>query len=291
MYLWVVIATFMVALLSFNLSIRPDADRAYMEIKAQTVVTKFRAQHNAFKRYIESKRLSKTQVAYNANHNLTDTIAYHSGVGYNDNAFTGTNRSDILNDLAEFKKFLPYGFERDASIYSEVFCFKPHFEADYNYTTVCEEDDIPDAAQRLNCCAAPGVEVFVVSWQQMPGRWINRSTGIPISDMLAVITKSDGFGYAFGYVTKVDQVDYPVMSGGMYRTSEQIYDGGQPTGQYAHNLKYRPAFAALETKMNSNSEFTNYKVYTNSLKGCVHDGEIINPCLIAINKVMNREEN
>ena len=74
MYLWVVIATFMVAILSYNLSVRPDIDRAYMETKAQTVIAKFKAQHNALMGYIASKRISLGSEI--------QTVPYFSGLGY-----------------------------------------------------------------------------------------------------------------------------------------------------------------------------------------------------------------
>ena len=93
MYLWVVLATFMVALLSFNLSIRPDADRAFMEVKAQTVLTKFRAQHYAFVHFIASKRLTLTQ---QHSDNPKNTVDYVSGVGYHDGKIVGT-----LNDAIQ----------------------------------------------------------------------------------------------------------------------------------------------------------------------------------------------
>ncbi|MBR2299408.1 MAG: hypothetical protein IJ870_02395 [Alphaproteobacteria bacterium] len=279
MYLWVVLATFMVALLSFNLSIRPDADRAYMEIKAQTVVTKFRAQHFAFKHFIESKKLTLAE-QYSDNPNLIkNTVDYVSGVGYNDGKILGTINDAIK--VEDIQHYLPYGFQTDTKIFSKVFCFKPNqnqYDSDANFARVCEDDDtISDPFLKGTCCAAPGIKVFVISWQEMPSRWLNHTTGRPLSDMMSVITKSDGFGSSFGYITNVENVSGAVVSGGMYRTlGEEKDDKGNATGKYVHEIKYRPVFDVLK----SDKDF----------QVCMKNDKIQNPCLIAINQVLNREE-
>ena len=46
MYLWVVIATFITIIYSYNLPVRADLDRVHAESRAGVVVTKFFAQHN-----------------------------------------------------------------------------------------------------------------------------------------------------------------------------------------------------------------------------------------------------
>ncbi|HCU58830.1 MAG TPA: hypothetical protein DIC64_02490 [Alphaproteobacteria bacterium] len=274
MYLWVVLATFMVALLSFNLSIRPDADRAFMEVKAQTVLTKFRAQHYAFVHFIASKRLTLTQ---QHSDNPKNTVDYVSGVGYHDGKIVGT-----LNDAIQaqdVEKYLPYGFQTDPNVFSKVYCFRPtSFDADANYSIVCENDtNIPTQDLRNTCCGAPGILVFVISWQEMPSRWINRNSNIPMSDMMSVITKADGYGSNIGYITNVDTVKGAVISGGMYRTlGEEKDENNNLTGKYVHEIKYKPVFKVLE----SDKDF----------ETCMKDNEIKNPCLIAINQVSNREE-
>ena len=95
---------------------------------------------------------------------------------------------------------------------------------------------------------------------------------------MAVITKMEGYGSTFGYITEVENVDGPVISGGIYRTlGQELGPDGTPTGKYIREIKYKPVFDALK-------DDENFKI-------CVEDNEINNPCLIAINQVSNREEN
>ena len=64
MYLWVVLATFIVALYSYNLSVRSDLDRVFAETKASVVIAKFRALHNGVKDYFNSQAPSKTGLTH-----------------------------------------------------------------------------------------------------------------------------------------------------------------------------------------------------------------------------------
>jgi len=285
MYLWVLLATFMVALLSFNLSIRPDSDRALMETKAQTIITKFRVQHYGFAHYIASKKLTKAQLSSQDPLVKKDSVDYASKVGYNDGNVLGVPSelneaitSELVN-TQDIQKYLPYGFQTDATIYSKVFCFKPQtFESDENYDTVCENDISIPFDLRKTCCAASGTDVLVISWQKMPPRWISHTTQKPLSDMMSAMTKSEGYGSTIGFVTNVDDASGPVVSGGMYRTPiAQIDSEGKPTGKYTYELKYRPIYNIL--------------IEDDDFKDCVNENKIKNPCLIAINKVSNREEN
>ena len=49
MYIWVVLATFIVALAAFNLPVRPDMRNVYVSPQAEAVITKLYLQHKAAK--------------------------------------------------------------------------------------------------------------------------------------------------------------------------------------------------------------------------------------------------
>lgn len=204
MYLWVLIATFMVALLSYNLSVRPDADRAYMETKAQTIVAKFKAQHNAFRLYIDSLKIKQDEER--------ETVDYVSDLGYNNGKLIYHHEEVSDSDLSasDVAKYQPFGYHPQSDVYSKVYCM---VERDDEIQT-CEEYYHDDT-----CCAFPEVTVYVVSWQSLPSRWVNKSDDdvyIPTSDMMSVISKIDGFGDRFGYADYQAQgKDDPVVSGGI----------------------------------------------------------------------------
>ena len=334
MYLWIVLGTFMVALLSFSLPIRSDIDRQNNEMKAQTVVTKFRAQHNAFRQYIESHALKKNDDGV---YESPETVPYYSGLGYKgsgnksgqmlpsyfvkkniaeDGFRSGLGVSKPFNastELTTMRQYLPFGFKEDSNIYSKVYCFATEGNDKFNYSEICEEHDdfrFSDLEKEY-CCSRSDVDVYVISWQEMPARWkqpdpLFPDIPQPIADMMAVIAKSDGYGFSFGYVTylkglgdsstaqkkevirdkfgKEMFVDRgtQIMSGGMYRTLRVQRDAnGKSTGVYKEDLGYRPIFNILLR----DPDFSGICAYND---GAGNSG-ILNPCLIAVNRVNNRE--
>jgi len=55
MYIWILLATIMIALSFLNLSPRADKEGAFAEVKAESLVSRFRTEHGAFTRVIECK--------------------------------------------------------------------------------------------------------------------------------------------------------------------------------------------------------------------------------------------
>ena len=254
MYLWIVIATFMVALISFNLSVRPDADRAYMETRASAIITKFRIQHNAFKDYVYSLRLPKDSAE--------STVVYTSGLAYKNGTLSagtyGTNGGAQLN-AKDVEDYMPVGFEPTPNIYSKVFCFKmASYEIDQDYAQTCEQE-----TGKQFCCADSLSFNYIVSWQKIPTRWMGQN-GKPISDMMTALSNAEGYGQSIGYIATVENIDHPVISGGAGMAVDMNLG--------KRVLKYQPVFTAV----------TNDADYQEVCKE--------NLCFIAINKVQNREE-
>jgi len=354
MYLWIVLGTFMVALMSFSLPIRPDMDRTNSDTKAQVVITKFRTQHNAFKRYIESKSVKLSEMQANDEAGQSNTVVYYSGIGYSGanyfemptsedpahmlsstivgganipttpNTFrSSTDFAKPFNkdvELADFRRFLPYGFEKAGNIVSKVYCFANNTDEAYNYSTVCEADEHFSSATdvRANCCARSDVDVYVISWQPLPSRWVQKEKGAnfgtrknppkPTADMMAAIAKSEGYGSSFGYITWLpDEEGKPVqedvfswidprgikrtlkrnvkiLSGGMFRSTKAVAHESEEDGKVTYTMeefvRYRPIFDVV----------LNDPLY---FALCTRSGftdQLSNPCLFAINKVINREE-
>lgn len=254
MYLWIVIATFMVALISYNLSVRPDVDRAYMETRASTIVTKFRVQQNALKDYLSSFILPKDSAE--------SAVPYSSGLTYAGGEFlwdkSHGNSTTIALSAQDVEKYWPWGFEPYPDTFSKVFCFKiVSYDMDQDYAQSCE-----DVTGDNRCCTDTMSRVYVISFQQIPSRWI-AADGKPISDMRAALSKSEGYGYAIGYTVEDDSIaSHPVVSGGM----------GMGTKDGKRVLKYQPVYTAL----------VNDSDYQATCKN--------KTCLIAIDQIKSREE-
>lgn len=99
MYLWVVIATFITILLSYNLSVRPDMDRAYAETRASVAIAKFRALHNGVKDYLNSQAPEKTGQT---------RVTYYPGTGVNVSTPEGSQASSLTDE--DIRNYLPVGY-------------------------------------------------------------------------------------------------------------------------------------------------------------------------------------
>ena len=204
MYLWVVLATFITVLLSYNLSVRPDMDRAFAETKASVVIAKFRALHNGVKDYLNSQAPEKTGQA---------RVTYYPGTGVNVSTPEGSQASSLTVD--DIRNYLPVGYIKadetlddianitgGGKIVSKVFC-----------SNECIADD--------DCSS-----IYVVSFTQMPTRWINKISNMPNADMMGALTHMRGYGKDIGYTDiKNGKV---ILSGGQ---AVQHYDEyGNPVG-------------------------------------------------------------
>ncbi len=179
MYIWVVVATFITILYSFNMSVRADLDRTHAESRAGVVVTKFTAQHNALREYFNSQARAKTG----------DTaVSYYPGNGYN------LPEGETSIESAKIEGFLPHGYTDDPAVTTRV---------------ICLEEDKPEASNCTysvdgSCCTDEGVAIYVVSYREIPSRWVNKVTFLPSADLLGAMAKAPGFGKRFGYTEYVD---------------------------------------------------------------------------------------
>lgn len=228
MYLWVVLATFITILYSFNISIRADMDRVHAETKAGIVLTKFRAQHNAVKEYLNSQAPEKTGQT---------RVTYYPGDGFNsttgaDLSKDGSAQEGGINYRNEIEKYLPVGYEPDGETVSKVFCLENGNPAS------------PQCASGADgsCCSNEYMGVYVVSFRTIPSRWINKITKLPNADLLGAMAHTNGYGSNFGYT---DQIDGKlVISGGNFETKTTVDAEGNSS--VSRNFRHREIFNAVK---------------------------------------------
>lgn len=221
MYLWIVIATFITLLASFNLPVRPDMDRVFSETKAQVVITKFNALHNGVKDYFNSQAPSKTGLT---------RVTYYPGDGVNVIAAEEGLAAALTKE--QIAPYLPFGYIKDGEtlddvaslvgggdIVSKVFCF-----AEGNTEEQCLSGG--DGSCCSDRCLEDGVcaGIYVVSFTRMPTRWINKISNMPNADMLAALSKVRGYGKSIGYTLVQDGKVW--LSGGKF-VSHMAPDGSQ----------------------------------------------------------------
>lgn len=225
MYLWIVIATFVTLLYSYNLGVRADYDRALAETKAQVVLTKFLAQHNAVKEYLNEQATEKTGMT---------RVPYYPGDGYNsttgaDFASDGSQVQNGINYKIKVDKYLPFGYEADQETVTKVFCIK---DGEINGNgPQCE------SAGEGSCCSDPFTGIYVVSFRPIPSRWFNHTTNMPNADMIGAMSRVDGYGQFFGYLDNSGGV-LSIASGGMASV-------GNGTSLNVQTFQYRPVLQAV----------------------------------------------
>lgn len=99
MYIWMILATFMVLLYSYNLSVRGDMREVKIEPQAEVVVSQLVVQQRAGQEYIRwlASPLNETGMSY---------------------------LEEKLDCDTTLKNFLPYGYNCDGSFTTEVYCLR-----------------------------------------------------------------------------------------------------------------------------------------------------------------------
>ncbi len=153
MYIWILLATIMVALSFLNTSPREDKASVFTEIKAATVANRFRAEHIAFLRSTECQML------------------YRASSGEYDKPVIID--PDFKDEYTSFKDNLPVGYDMAdniADITHTIYCFDKDINAhSYDENTGKTYYDNP----RLAGCGNSDYK-YAISFAQIPDRWLSK---------------------------------------------------------------------------------------------------------------------
>lgn len=199
MYIWILLATFMVALSFFNLSPRPDKDHALNEIKAATIVNRFKAEHKAMVKTIECELIKQSD-----NNNW-------DGDEYNRTSATGAVElpHNINLPYTKFACHLPIGYQENSNVVSSthlLFCLKHPIEQDNNYTAspingqTAEADSVgPNGYVACNQTAT-NYSRYIVSFAPIEGKWLAKNgTKVPVPMLISFLSKNTSSGTVFGW--------------------------------------------------------------------------------------------
>ena len=160
MYIWVLLATFIAMIASFNLPARNDAKELLVEPLAAAHISKIATVHRAALKYIEENSPPK----------INSTIMSYS------------NGQAIPN--ARIEEYLPYGAIIDPDYTSRVYCMR---KSDYSAIANCQGD-------------ATAVLRVVITYGFIPQKWMNTSTGGPNNNYLSAMHNVVASGVPLGYV-------------------------------------------------------------------------------------------
>lgn len=260
MYLWVILATFITLLYSYNLSVRPDMDRVYPETRARVVIDKLMAQHNALKDYLTSLETTKTGLSY---------LPYSQGDGINVTASPGSNYlgkgaddNDTMCKVPERTSEvngIPQINMKDISCREAIFQYLP---LGYKIDTSSDEKPISkiycvnadDESQLAGSCNDPNTKIFIISYQTIPSRWLNKKTLTPGADFMGAISKVAGYGRSIGIVEN---------DGGLFLS------GGQRVSEFTDGTEHVTSEKrALPGVLSNDSDFTDLRCTEDGTKQC-----------------------
>ena len=186
MYIWILLATIMVALSFFNVSPRADKENAVNEVKASLVINRFRAEHLAMARTMDCeiiRRLNNTGWRDVTTENPYDKVSVIS--------------KDIALPYTRYQCNLPMGYEQNFSI------------LDVHHMIICLNKRIEDPGQEenlpTNCYS--GKFRYMVSYAPIPDRWLSKDPkdielyGVarPLPILVNLMAKATSYGCVYGW--------------------------------------------------------------------------------------------
>ena len=193
MYIWILLATIMVALSFFNLSPRQDKDHSVNEVKAATVVNRFKAEHLAMARYMECEIVKQTN---NSNWDGAEgTRSSEAGpveVKYNGK----DSETEPALSYAKVSDFLPIGYDHSSAIQIKhlIYCIDDKAEADGDrHYVACNKTR----------------DRYLVSYAQIPDKWLSHEeisgkSRTPAPLFMTFVSKSTSGGSTYGWTDCMD---------------------------------------------------------------------------------------
>ena len=197
MYIWVILATFMVALYSFNLAYRADIRSVEVEPIARALISKMIIKQQAAGRYMRGNTPPFASTTDSQGNKISsDTVTYSAGI----------LTSQQLRP-SEGVTFLPYGYKDDGTVTTEIYCV---------------DKENHDSAKD---CASQDARRYLITYGPIDARWINRKSGRPGNDLLSAMNNVMGNTITFGYTVIPEDVhpDTGDIQGIVSRENVQIY--------------------------------------------------------------------
>ncbi len=184
MYVWMILATFIVMLAAFNLSPRADLQRQQDTPLAEAAITKFLVQHDAAVKYAKAQLLLK-------HNNPTSSYGLSAGT------LTVCNSSNSGN----LCPFLPVGFKYESNLYySTIYCLN---DAEYGEPDASGKREITkvEGTEKVTDCNDTGHNaIYVISYGRVPQRWKNVSTNRIIPEFYNAMHTRVAVGASCGIV-------------------------------------------------------------------------------------------
>lgn len=234
MYIWVILATFVVALFSYNLSVRSDSRDLYVTPQAQAVISKLLIQHEAVTKYTTKQyKLAKKGQGEKM---FMGTVKKEE-LNPKENPDTGKPEGGILSET------VLQGFRPEVGEVSKLYCIKSrdmHDPTVFNRLELTADIKLchgSEGATQKNEDGSIKVDengnpipnknyarLYVVTTMPIPVRWRARGANgstleAPNEDLIKAIKKTSTQGVKMGYVVPAGKYKDQVIDEKLYKDS------------------------------------------------------------------------
>ena len=184
MYVWMIIATFIVMLAAFNLAPRSDLKSEQQVPLAEAAITKFLVQHRAAVKYAKEEFIKQMN---------TGEVTLNNGA----NTLTVCNS----NKVGKLCKYLPIGYTHSENeFYSKIYCLNENV---YTSGSGTMRIRTKIAGVETASCKTSGESVrYVITYGRVPERWKNVATNKILGDFYAALQRKVPSGASSGVVIK-----------------------------------------------------------------------------------------
>ena len=211
MYIWMVLATFIVILAAYNLSPRADLMSQQQTPMAESAITKFLVQHDAAVKY------AKYQYEQYYNNPETGGIAPGEISGCTRETATEINEEGETEETeiaqGALCNFLPIGYKyEENTYYSTIYCLNA---AEYEEVTNEETEEtslevktVAGQTQDASFCNDPDHHaVYLVTYGRVPERWKNVSTRKVLAEFHNAMHSKVAVGSSCGLIVPKTHTD------------------------------------------------------------------------------------
>ncbi|MCQ2735308.1 MAG: hypothetical protein MJ212_05115 [Alphaproteobacteria bacterium] len=267
MYIWILLATIMVALSFFNVSPRADKENAINEVKASLIINRFRAEHLAMARTMDCEIIRRLN---NAGWRNIETQNPYDKVS--------TIPKNIALPYTKYECNLPLGYEPNSAI------------LDVHHMIICLNKRIedPDQEDNLPTDCDTGRYRYMVSYAAIPDRWLSKDSadldlyGVarPLPVLVNLMAKASSYGSVYGWADCAEngtsskvECNLRGYSARVVRVQEAEPDSASSDANSLDSSQTLFSFTDID-KASPLWNSTNFKTLCNSAK----------PCLVAYEK-------
>lgn len=203
MYIWIILATIMVALSFFNLSPRPEKDHSVTEIKAATIVNRFKSEHLAMAKYMECEIIKQTNNSnWDGPEEERTSTTRPVEVSYD-----GLSATPTLA-YTQFQCYLPKGYEFSSALTVKhyIYCLNGNVDVggatDLDIGTGIDGKIVAPLAHK-SCNLTS--HRYLVSFAQIPDKWLSQeSSRVPVPLFMSFVAKPTSGGSTYGWTDCAD---------------------------------------------------------------------------------------